>query len=172
MRSVVVAIGLALSTVACDETSKDAEMFSAPPEFARAFAAGCPTPALDTSAWKPVDGRPIRFKLPPDYLPKSGVGLRTDVTHYERGERTVGYCVPCAPFFVGSEPLVRCREEIDGREAYVIAFGPDQTGRFFAGANFVTEKGFLTFGGWSPDLEGQQIVLAAIRTVRFKKDSE
>ena len=81
------------------------------------------------------------------------------------------YCLPCAPF-LGKDNCIRCREVIDDREAFIIILGRSPDGRYFTGANFVTEKGLLTFGGWSPDLEGQQVVLAAIRTVRFNKDSK
>lgn len=162
----VVLLCVAASAPSCGDGSRETGTAGAPPEWTHAFLDTCPVPEIDTSTWTLIEGGSISFRIPPNYA-QNPAGIDVEAVNFANEQRTIGYCVPCAPW-IGDETCTRCRETIDGREGFIIAGrGPD--GRYFTGATWRNRRGgHLTMGGFSPDAEGQREALAVIRSVRFK----
>ncbi len=161
-------VAVAIATTSCDSKPEQVKVTDRRPRWAIEFLDSCPVADVDTSGWKTIDSRSVSFKVPPEFTDGPGIQIDTEGVDLEFGDRTIGFCAQCAPYAATKEWL-RCRELIDGHAAYIVAsrdtaFG----GRYFVGASFVNGPSHMVLGGLSPDMEGQQVVLAAIRTVRFK----
>ncbi|HXV12809.1 MAG TPA: hypothetical protein VEC56_01255 [Candidatus Krumholzibacteria bacterium] len=159
-------VGTAILAMTCG--AQPDEVTHRRPSWAAGFIDSCPASEIDTTGWKTIQSRSVSFKVPLEYVDDPGGFFCGEGVHLEHGERTIGFCASCAPY-VGNEQWLRCTEMVGGHTAYIVASRNTVfEGKYFAGASWINGPSRMVLGGWSPDVQGQQIVLAVIRTVQFK----
>ncbi|HET6463932.1 MAG TPA: hypothetical protein VFH33_09045 [Candidatus Krumholzibacteria bacterium] len=151
---------LALVAVSCHKSSPR-------PDWTYAFVDTCITVDIDTSAWQLIDGPTITFRIPPGYVPSKSTSIDTEGAEFERGEGRIGYCFSCTPYALAGG-FFRCRETINGREAFVIR-GPAGDHYLTAATWINPDERCLVLVANTPDRESDKEALAAIRSARLKR---